>query len=131
VDWGIVGTITAIVSLALIVFGGGRYVGKLDELVRRHDKCPIFTVTSKIETLTARFDMFLAFAGKTAANVLISPHTPQRDEMLKALANDTLTESDARELLADMEEHIGEFAPEKTLAAILVIVRLKDRLNGS
>ncbi len=129
-DWTIIGGIAGIVSLGLVVFAGGRYIGKLDELVRRHVSCPIITVDKEASILKARFDMFLSTIEKHIPNDLIAPHTPHRDDLLRKMSKGELTLDETKELLTDMELNIDSFKSDKLLAAILVIVRLKDKING-
>ncbi len=129
-DWGIVGTITGIVSLALIVFAGGRYIGKLDALARRHEDCPVMSVKEEVAVLRARFDMLIKVIEQYVPKSLVAPHTPRRDELLHRLSIQEITLPESQELLDDMERNMQEFKGEKFLAAILLVVRLKDKLNG-
>ena len=126
----VIGGITGIVSLVLVKLKGGRYIGKLDALVERHTLCPIVSVDKEVFVLKARFDMFLTTIERHAPRDLIAPHTPRRDELLDKMTQQKLDVVEAKELLTDLESNMTEFRSDKLLAAILVVVRLKDITNG-
>lgn len=129
-DWIAIGGIAGIVSFVLVLLSGARYVGRLDALTKRHETCPIIDVDKAIGILAARFDMLMKTIETTAPRSLIAPHTPRRDDLLRWMLDSSICKEDAKELLEDIETHLDEFKGDKLLAATLVLVRLKDKVNG-
>ena len=129
-DWGLIGGISGIVSLALVVFAGGRYVGKLDALVRRHEACPIVRLEREVAVLTAKTDIWWRTVEETIPHRLIAPHTARRDDLLGRMSRHELQPVDAAELLADLQPNLTEFPPDSHLAVVLLIARLKLIANG-
>lgn len=143
--WGIIGGATGLVSLGIVLFTIGRFTGKLetrlasmevrlksgddkfDRVLHKLEQQSKYQadIDKEIAVLSAKMGIFWKTVEETVPKDLIAPHSPRRDELLLKMSYHNLKIEESEELLADLEQNIGEFNGKK-LSVVLLIARLRQ-----
>lgn len=116
---------TGLITIGTVIWKGGKLQQQVQDLVKRHDVCPIGIVQQDIAGIKKQNEIFWAIVVPHSAKEIHSPEHKRRDDLVDKLVQQSINWDELVELepMLCMEANNG--VVEKRLPAALLLTRVQ------